>query len=102
MELKAGSRWRSVVCTTEVIVIRPPSGSVDLACGGATMIPIDGEVPGGPSIDPALADGTQLGKRYADDGVGIEVLCTKPGDGTLTVDGNRLPLKEAKPLPSSD
>ena len=102
MELKAGSRWRSVVCTTEVIVIRPPSDAVDLACGGATMIAIDGEAAGGLSLDPALADGTQLGKRYADEGLGIEVLCTKPGAGTLTVDGNRLPLKEAKPLPSSD
>jgi hypothetical protein len=102
MELKAGSRWRSAVCTTEVIVIRPPAGSVDLACGGAAMLPIDGEAPAGAIIDPTLADGTQLGKRYADDAIGIEVLCTKPGDGTLTVDGGRLPLKEAKPLPSSD
>ena len=102
MELKAGSRWRSAVCTTEMIVIRPPAEPVELDCGGAAVVAIDAEIPSGLSIDPTLADGTQLGKRYADDAIGIEVLCTKPGDGTLTVNGARLPLKEAKPLPSSD
>lgn len=66
------------------------------------MAAIDAEVAAGAAIDPALSDGTQLGKRYADEGVGIEVLCTKPGTGTLTVNGDRLPMKEAKPLPSSD
>ena len=32
----------------------------------------------------------------------IEVLCTKPGDGSLSAGGDVLQLKEAKPLPSSD
>ena len=33
---------------------------------------------------------------------GIELLCTKAGEGSLSLDGAPLPLKEAKPLPSSD
>lgn len=102
MELKPGNRLRSVVCSTEVIVVRPPSGPVELACGGQPMIALDEEAPSGIAIDPAWSEGTQLGKRYADDAVGIEVLCTKAGDGSLSVDGAPLGLKDAKPLPSSD
>jgi hypothetical protein len=30
------------------------------------------------------------------------VLVTKPGKGALALDGQPLPLKEAKPLPASD
>jgi hypothetical protein len=47
-------------------------------------------------------DGSQLGKRYADDEFGVELLCTKAGQGTLAVNGRPLPLKAAKPLPASD
>jgi hypothetical protein len=48
-------------------------------------------------------DGSSLlGKRYVDETSEIEVLCTKPGDGTLAVDDRALELKSAKPLPSSD
>jgi hypothetical protein len=43
-----------------------------------------------------------LGKRYVDDGDTMEVLCTKPGTGSLGADGASLQLKEAKPLPASD
>lgn len=32
----------------------------------------------------------------------MEVLCTKPGQGTLALNGVPLPLKAAKPLPASD
>jgi hypothetical protein len=32
----------------------------------------------------------------------IELLCTKGGDGALSVDGVRLLVKQAKQLPSSD
>ena len=52
--------------------------------------------------DPALADGTLMGKRYAEPDVGLELLCTKPGAGTLTCNGAPIALKDAKPLPSSD
>jgi len=102
MELKAGSRWRSAVCDTEVVVVRAPSGASTLECGGAEMIPHDAEKPAGAQLDPAHSDGTQMGKRFADPDSGIEVLATKGGDGPLSLDGKALPLKDAKPLPSSD
>jgi hypothetical protein len=102
--MKAGSRWRSAVDGTEVIVVRAPADPMSLECGGAPMVEMAaaGDSPTG-DIDPAFADGTQLGKRYTDDGdAGIEVLCTKAGEGSLAIDGRALVLKEAKPLPSSD
>jgi hypothetical protein len=102
MEYKAGSRWKSTVCGTEVVVVRPPTAPVTLACGGADLVPLGDDAPSGGTLDPALAEGTKLGKRYSDEAVGIEVLCTKPGDGTLTVDGRPLGLQGAKPLPASD
>ena len=52
---------------------------------------------------PAGDDGSVvLGKRYVDEDDTLEVLCTKPGAGTLAVGGRPLVLKSAKPLPSSD
>jgi hypothetical protein len=102
MELKAGSRWRSAVCDTEVVVVRAPTGTPLLECGGQPMIPHDMERPANAEVDPAYADGTQMGKRFADPDSGIEVLATKGGAGSLALDGKALPLKDAKPLPSSD
>lgn len=99
--LKAGSRWRSAVDATEVIVVRAPADDLSLECGGAPMVEAGSEPPGG-SVDPAFADGTLLGKRYVDDEAGLEVLCTKPGEGSLAANGHALGLKEAKPLPASD
>lgn len=101
MDLKPGTRLRSQACSTEVIVVRPPEQAVDLCCGGAPMVPVGGEAEDRP-LDPTLEDGTLLGKRYADEKTGIELLCTKAGAGSLSLDGAPLPLKEAKPLPSSD
>lgn len=102
MELRAGQRLRSTVCDAQVIVVRAPSGPAELGCGGAPLVPDGTETGGEATLDPALADGPVLGKRYADDEVGLELLCTKAGKGTLTVDGRPLPLKSAKPLPASD
>jgi hypothetical protein len=101
MELTAGSRWKSAVSDTEVVVVRPADGEHRLGCGGADMVPAgsDGQRGG---LDPALAEPTLLGKRYEDEASGLEVLCSKGGDGTLTLDGNPLVVKSAKPLPSSD
>jgi hypothetical protein len=101
MELPAGSRFKSTVCTTEVVVVRPPDGPHSLGCGGAEMVALDAEGGGG-TLDPALAGGTQMGKRYADEASGLELLCTKAGDGTLTLDGAPVEIKGAKPLPASD
>ena len=37
-----------------------------------------------------------------DEGGSLELLCTKPGEGSLALGDQLLSLKEAKPLPSSD
>ena len=99
-ELKPGNRFASSVCTTEVIIVKGV-GNADLCCGGATM-----ESPGTPQDDrkpsARAAEGTQMGKRYVDAAETIEVLCVKPGDGSLSIDNEPLNLKEAKPLPASD
>ncbi|MBB4944175.1 hypothetical protein FHR32_008578 [Streptosporangium album] len=56
----------------------------------------------GAALDPEFAGGTALGKRYVDLTCGLELLCTKPGKGTLSVSTEPLTVKDAKPLPSSD
>lgn len=102
MEYATGSRWKSGVCATEVVIVRKPQDGVSLACGGTLMVPIDEPGPPGAVLDPGLGEGTMLGKRYVDEDTGLELLCTKGGDGTLTVDSRALVLQGAKPLPSSD
>jgi hypothetical protein len=101
VELKAGARLKSQVDDTQVIVVRAPQGDVALSCGGVPMVALDADGPGG-ELDAAWADGTQLGKRYADEDIGLEVLCTKAGKGSLALNGAPLGLKQAKPLPASD
>jgi hypothetical protein len=43
-----------------------------------------------------------MGKRYADEQIGLELLCTKPGQGTIAVNGVPLTLVGPKLLPASD
>lgn len=102
MSLKAGARLKSSVCDTEVIVVRAPDVEVDLRCGGQPMVAIDADAPAGVAIAEAHRQGTLLGKRYAGEDSGIELLCTKPGEGSLSLGEVALPVKEAKPLPASD
>jgi hypothetical protein len=101
MEVRPGMRLRSVVCDTEVVVVRAPEAQVDLRCGGHPMHPVPGDLPPG-ERHMSETSGTLLGKRYAHDATGLEVLCTKPGAGGLTVGAERVPVKAAKALPSSD
>ena len=101
-ELKAGSRWQSVVDDTQVIVVKAPSSAVVLQCGGHPMVPVGSEVPAGLTTDPAFTEPTAIGKRFHDEASGIELLATKGGAGTLALDGTAIPLKDAKPLPASD
>ena len=99
---RTGQTLVSTVDATTVVVVRAPGADVELTCGGAPMVDAKaGSVEKG-TVDPAQAEGTQLGKRYADDEAGLEVLVTKPGQGTLALDGRALPLKGTKPLPASD
>jgi hypothetical protein len=96
--MKAGARVLSAVCDTEVVVIR--AADVELCCGGVPMVTERSEEAG--SIAPGLDGGTLLGKRYAHATSGLQVLCVKPGAGTLSVDGEPLSEAAAKQLPSSD
>ncbi|MFJ9127719.1 hypothetical protein ACIRJS_26835 [Streptomyces sp. NPDC102340] len=101
MKPRVGQTLVSAVDTTTVIVIRWPDGELEVTCGGTPMA--DGRESGAGGVpDPAQMGGSLLGKRYADDEYGVELLCTKPGPGTLAVNGTPLPLKSAKPLPASD
>lgn len=100
-ELKPGSRWVSAVDDTEVIVVKPGAAGLSLECGGYPMVPAGSDKPAGDGPDPAWAGPTPVGKRFEHDS-GLEVLCTKAGTGSLGVDGSILPLKDSKPLPSSD
>jgi hypothetical protein len=102
MQLKPGTRLRSAVDSTEVIVVKAPAEAVDLRCGGHPLVPLDAGEPGGATLDPAHSQGTQVGKRYAEPEVGLEILCTKGGEGSLAIGDEPLVLKDAKPLPSSD
>ena len=54
------------------------------------------------SVEAGFDGGTQLGKRYADDELGLELLCSKAGEGSLSVGEAVLDVKGAKPLPASD
>ena len=102
MALKVGARLKSAVCSTEVIIVRAPKDDIALSCGGVEMYLANAEAPSGAPINPAFSGGTALGKRYSDDELGLEVLATKAGDGTLSVGETPLPMKEAKNLPTSD
>jgi hypothetical protein len=96
--MKPGTRLKSATCDTEVMVIRCGDGAIQ--CGGAPM----GEAK--PAEAAALAEafsgGTLMGKRYVDANAAYELLCVKPGKGSLSVDGVALVTKDAKPLPASD
>ena len=54
------------------------------------------------SVEAGFDGGTQLGKRYSDDELGLELLCTKAGEGSISVGETILAVKGAKPLPASD
>jgi hypothetical protein len=101
MQLKTGMRLASATDTTQVIVTRATADDIDLRCGGAPMV-LAGETAAPAEIDPAFSTGTAMGKRYGGDDLPVELLCTKPGPGTISIGTEPLPLKEAKALPASD
>ncbi|WP_327312154.1 hypothetical protein [Streptomyces sp. NBC_01235] len=102
MRPRVGQMLASTVDTTTVIVVRCPEHEVDITCGGAAMTEENPPGPATGTVDPQLSGGSLLGKRYADEELGLELLCTKPGPGTLAVNGVPLPMKSPKPLPASD
>ena len=99
MGLKVGSRLKSQNSSCEVIVIKGTDGDDVLKCAGVEML-----ATAAPGDAAQVTEGTSvdLGKRYSDDADTVEVLCTKDGAGTLSVDEVVLARKDAKPLPASD
>jgi hypothetical protein len=107
VKVKLGSRLRSAVCDTEVIVVRAPVEDIELCCGGWPMELMERAIArhGQDSearIEGSLAGCTLLGKRYVAANSELEVLCTKAGQGTLTLGASPLMVRNSKPLPSSD
>jgi hypothetical protein len=103
VKLKPGTRLRSQVDPTEIIVVRSGPGEALVACGGHPMIDPQATPEAGIAPPGQPGEGTKLGKRYTAGGdAGLELLVTKPGGWCLTVDGVPVTLKEAKPLPASD
>lgn len=96
--MKPGTRLKSAACDTEVMVIKTAGGQIE--CGGAPM----GEAKPAEAAELSAdhANGTLMGKRYVDADGKYELLCVKPGKGSLSVDGVALSVKDAKPLPASD
>jgi hypothetical protein len=96
--MKPGTKLKSAVCDTEVMVVRAADAVVD--CGGVAMV--DERPAQRQPIDPAFAEGTKIGKRYVDAAGTVELLCVKGGQGSLSIAGIALKTKDAKPLPASD
>ena len=98
MEMKPGTKLKSQVCDTEVMVIRCGEGTIE--CGGAAMAEAKPDTPG--ALNSDHSGGSLMGKRYVDADNSFELLCVKPGKGSLAVSGAALTVKDAKPLPASD
>ena len=63
--------------------------------------PTNSQAEGGTPAEGADG-GTLMGKRYVNPEETLELLCTKPGAGSLGVGDTLLEIKESKPLPASD
>lgn len=96
--MNPGTKLKSTVCNTEVMVIR--GSNLVIECGGAAMT--EGTPAKKGAIDSEFAGGTLMGKRYVDEAGSVELLCVKAGEGSLSIGGTPLHTKDAKPLPSSD
>jgi len=100
--VKAGSRLYGATSTTELIVVKTPSAELELTIGGHPALLSAAERTGGTDVVEGHGGGAAMGKRYVDEAGGVELLCTKAGDGLPAVAGEVLQLKDAKPLPASD
>ena len=96
--MKPGTRLKSAACDTEVMVIRAGDGTIE--CGGSPMAE-DKPAESAP-LAADHSNGSLMGKRYVDADNTFELLCVKPGKGSLSVNGVALVTKDAKPLPASD
>ncbi|ORW98037.1 hypothetical protein AWC28_07290 [Mycolicibacter terrae] len=80
-----------------MLVVRAPATDESLTCAGGVMAC---DIKSGVASDeqPDIV----LGKRYADDPSGLEVLCVKAGRGPLRFGARDLVMRAPKALPSSD
>src|SRR4051812_6177476 len=101
-ELRPGARLTSAVCTTEVVVVRVTAPDAVLECGGEPMLATGAAPANAGTPRPGLDGGSLIGKRYGGPDAPVEVLCVKPGAGTLAANGSVLVQRSAKPLPASD
>ncbi|GAA3383362.1 hypothetical protein [Cryptosporangium minutisporangium] len=99
MEIKPGVKLSSAASSAEFIVVRAAPGDVDLACAGEPLVTV-GTAPAGPKT--GTGEAILVGKRYSDEAGSLELLCTKPGRGPVTLAGTPLRLAAAKALPASD
>jgi hypothetical protein len=103
VHLKPGSRCRSQVGSTEIIVIRCDVDDVALTCGGQPMVELDAPSTASQlKVVPGFDGASSLGKRYEDGAGQLEVLVTRGGLHLLGIGRTPLIIKDAKPLPSSD
>ena len=100
MALKPGLRLKSGVCSAEVMIVKG-SGETGITCGGVPMLGLDESADGAAAVDGEM-NGCQVGKRYVNEDQSLELLCIKPGEGSLAAAGMPLAVKLAKKLPSSD
>ena len=99
MEIKPGVKLSSAASSAEFIVVRAAPGELDLACAGE---PLTASAGGAAGPDAGTGEAILVGKRYRDEGGTLELLCTKPGSGPVTLAGVPLRLAAAKSLPASD
>jgi hypothetical protein len=71
--------------TAKLVVVRAPDVSVDLRCGGHPFVALDAKVPTLRNIQADFDGGSARGKRYSSTVLGIEVLCTQTGRGSISV-----------------
>jgi hypothetical protein len=102
MKLTIGKTLASAVDGATVVVVRATDADVEVTSGGLALYDPKSEEPPAGDPNPELLGGTLIGKRYVNAADDVELLATKPGKGTLAIDGEALTLRDAKPLPASD
>ena len=102
LTLKPGTRLFSVVCATEMIVVKASGAEVELTIGGVQPVTSASDRSTVGEVAEGHGGGAAIGKRYTDADGTIELLVTKPGEGVPAVAGELLTIKDAKPLPASD
>jgi|SRR5271154_2670523 len=103
MESNPCSLWKSPVSIPEVVIVRPAKTALKLECGGHPMIVTNEERLSGLGVSMDDSASLFMGKRcYFDGELGLEVLASKAGAGSLSLHGRVLLIEAANALSSSD